>query len=206
MGSIGLGFNPTQFAPLTSRKGEEISPRSQEVQAMFSVLNKSPPIPETLSSEGKDFLRGCFQRNPADRPTAVMLLEHPFLRNSHGQNISVGMQEFSAMKLNDTAQSPRDWTKHKDLLPLIPGTWSKHGKLPYGESSQSYPDSSDSGTAARRSPRSTLEILPTVSSPELNYSLRSVSPSNIFGSLHLEAGNKHSSVFWRTLGREIPHL
>ncbi|KAK3025229.1 hypothetical protein RJ639_044577, partial [Escallonia herrerae] len=70
------------------------------VQAMFSVLNKSPPIPETLSSEGKDFLRGCFQRNPADRPTAVMLLGHPFLWNSHGHNISLGMQEFSAMKLN----------------------------------------------------------------------------------------------------------
>ncbi|KAF8024256.1 hypothetical protein BT93_F1450 [Corymbia citriodora subsp. variegata] len=55
-------------------------------QAMFKVLNRSPPIPEKLSSEGKDFLQLCFQRNPAQRPSAEKLLQHPFLRNSHDQN------------------------------------------------------------------------------------------------------------------------
>ncbi|KAK6939552.1 Protein kinase domain, partial [Dillenia turbinata] len=53
--------------------------------AMFKALNGSPPIPETLSPEGKDFLSCCFRRNPAERPSAVMLLEHPFLRNLHEQ-------------------------------------------------------------------------------------------------------------------------
>ncbi|KAL1563241.1 mitogen-activated protein kinase kinase kinase [Salvia divinorum] len=47
--------------------------------ALFKVLKESPPIPETLSAEGKDFLRCCFRRNPADRPTASKLLEHPFV-------------------------------------------------------------------------------------------------------------------------------
>ncbi|CAI0558455.1 unnamed protein product [Linum tenue] len=51
----------------------------QGPQAMFKVLNKSPPIPEALSAEGKDFLLSCFRRNPADRPTALALLEHPFV-------------------------------------------------------------------------------------------------------------------------------
>ncbi|XP_030460486.1 mitogen-activated protein kinase kinase kinase 5-like isoform X1 [Syzygium oleosum] len=55
-------------------------------QAMFKVLNRSPPIPEKLSSEGKDFLQCCFQRNPAQRPSAKELLQHPFLRNSPNQN------------------------------------------------------------------------------------------------------------------------
>ncbi|WOG99009.1 hypothetical protein DCAR_0418355 [Daucus carota subsp. sativus] len=55
------------------------------VQAMFNVLNRSPAIPDSLSAEGKDFLGRCFQRNPADRPTAVMLLDHPFLRNLQDQ-------------------------------------------------------------------------------------------------------------------------
>lgn len=55
-------------------------------QAMFKVLNRSPPIPEKLSSEGKDFLQRCFQRNPAQRPSAKELLQHPFLRNSRDQN------------------------------------------------------------------------------------------------------------------------
>ncbi|KAG6424044.1 hypothetical protein SASPL_114455 [Salvia splendens] len=47
--------------------------------ALFKVWKESPPIPETLSAEGKDFLQCCFRRNPADRPTASKLLEHPFV-------------------------------------------------------------------------------------------------------------------------------
>ncbi|XP_057973343.1 mitogen-activated protein kinase kinase kinase 5-like isoform X2 [Malania oleifera] len=98
------------------------------VAAMFKVLNKSPPIPETLSSEGKDFLRLCFRRNPAERPSAVKLLNHPFLRNSHEQNVSVSMQAFSGMAL----RSPRDWTRHKsDLRHISLGTQMPKGNLPY---------------------------------------------------------------------------
>lgn len=71
---------------------------------MFSALNKSPPVPETLSSEGKDFLRCCFQRKPADRPTALLLLEHPFLGNTssreHSATISGCFEDFSRMKLH----------------------------------------------------------------------------------------------------------
>ncbi|KAL8151962.1 hypothetical protein V2J09_021770 [Rumex salicifolius] len=58
--------------------------------AMFKVLKESPPIPETLSPEGKDFLRCCFQRNPAQRPYASMLLDHPFVRNSQRPSLSNG--------------------------------------------------------------------------------------------------------------------
>ncbi|XP_047951506.1 mitogen-activated protein kinase kinase kinase 5-like [Salvia hispanica] len=47
--------------------------------ALFKVLKESPPIPEMLSAEGKDFLQCCFRRNPADRPAASKLLEHPFV-------------------------------------------------------------------------------------------------------------------------------
>ncbi|KAG8379591.1 hypothetical protein BUALT_Bualt07G0104800 [Buddleja alternifolia] len=52
------------------------------VQAMFNMLKEAPPIPEALSTEGKDFLAQCFQRRPIDRPSAVKLLNHPFLRSS----------------------------------------------------------------------------------------------------------------------------
>lgn len=49
---------------------------------MYKVSKDTPPIPETLSSEGKDFLQCCFQRLPEDRPSAAMLLEHRFVKNS----------------------------------------------------------------------------------------------------------------------------
>ncbi|XP_020086999.1 mitogen-activated protein kinase kinase kinase 5-like isoform X2 [Ananas comosus] len=67
--------------------------------AMFRVLHKDPPIPDRLSSEGKDFLRRCFRRNPVDRPTATMLLDHPFIRNSHHYNLHGSIHSFAGIKL-----------------------------------------------------------------------------------------------------------
>lgn len=62
---------------------------------MFKVLlQQSPPIPETLSSVGKDFLRQCFRRDPADRPSAEMLLKHGFVQNLHGQDVLVHPQQY----------------------------------------------------------------------------------------------------------------
>lgn len=55
-------------------------------QAMFKVLHNSPPIPETLSSAGKDFLQRCFERDPANRPSAAKLLEHAFIQNFNDQD------------------------------------------------------------------------------------------------------------------------
>ncbi|KAL3692907.1 hypothetical protein R1sor_006558 [Riccia sorocarpa] len=54
------------------------------VAAMFKIGNSKelPAIPDTLSPEGKDFVRQCLQRNPAERPTAQELLDHPFVRNA----------------------------------------------------------------------------------------------------------------------------
>ena len=54
---------------------------AMQVAAIFKILRSTPPIPETLSLEGKDFLRCCFERNPAERPPAAMLLELPFVNN-----------------------------------------------------------------------------------------------------------------------------
>lgn len=74
--------------------------------AMFKVLKDTPPIPETLSSEGKDFLQCCFRRNPADRPTAAMLLEHRFLKNSHLMDVPSCTHAFSGLNLMDKPHSP----------------------------------------------------------------------------------------------------
>lgn len=53
-----------------------------QAAALFKVLKETPPIPEILSADGKDFLQCCFRRNPADRPTASKLLDHPFVNYS----------------------------------------------------------------------------------------------------------------------------
>lgn len=51
---------------------------------MFKIGNSKelPAIPDHLSEDGKDFVRLCLQRNPQNRPSALRLLEHPFVKNA----------------------------------------------------------------------------------------------------------------------------
>ncbi|XP_073125745.1 mitogen-activated protein kinase kinase kinase 20-like [Henckelia pumila] len=45
----------------------------------IGVGDEVPAVPENLSEEGKDFLGKCFVKNPNQRWTAEMLLDHPFV-------------------------------------------------------------------------------------------------------------------------------
>uniref|UniRef100_A0A803L087 mitogen-activated protein kinase kinase kinase n=1 Tax=Chenopodium quinoa TaxID=63459 RepID=A0A803L087_CHEQI len=50
-------------------------------QAIYRIgKGAAPPIPDTLSKDGRDFIQQCLRVNPNDRPTAAELLEHSFLR------------------------------------------------------------------------------------------------------------------------------
>lgn len=69
---------------------------------MFKVMRDTPPIPETLSSEGKDFLRCCFKRNPAERSSAAMLLDHRFLKNSQQLDVPSSNPAFNGTNLTVT--------------------------------------------------------------------------------------------------------
>ncbi|GAB2266544.1 hypothetical protein Dimus_001546 [Dionaea muscipula] len=57
------------------------SQQFQEVAALFHIgtTKSHPPIPEHLSAEAKDFLLKCLQKEPNLRPTALDLLQHPFV-------------------------------------------------------------------------------------------------------------------------------
>ncbi|KAI9075036.1 hypothetical protein K1719_042986 [Acacia pycnantha] len=62
------------------------SPNGSELSNIYSLLlrigvgEELPEIPEELSEDGKDFLRKCLVKDPAERWTAEMLLEHPFIK------------------------------------------------------------------------------------------------------------------------------
>lgn len=62
----------------------DATPFLLQIAAMFKIGNSKelPPIPDHLSEEGKDFVRLCLQRDPSNRPTAVELLQHSFIRSA----------------------------------------------------------------------------------------------------------------------------
>lgn len=154
--------------------------------AMFKVLrNESPPIPETLSAEGRDFLQCCFKRNPADRPPATKLLEHQFVNNSHHQEIHSCIQAISQMKLMDITKPPRE----PNIMMQMSIQDNKVKPSPNGETGQPYHGTSKSAAASRHSPRSTLEAIPSLSPPHSNHSTQNSSPSNAPNRIHPGAGN-----------------
>ncbi|GAB2279683.1 hypothetical protein Dimus_014325 [Dionaea muscipula] len=137
--------------------------------AMFKAIKESPPIPEMLSSEGKDFLRLCFQRNPADRPSASTLLEHHFVRNSQQLDVPLHLA-FNGMTLIDRAPSPSELPSFKlDQTPMSPTRHAANVHLISSNETgpQSLPIASDVTVGARHSPRSTLDALPSLSPPRI---------------------------------------
>ncbi|XP_010664609.1 mitogen-activated protein kinase kinase kinase 5 isoform X2 [Vitis vinifera] len=148
--------------------------------AMFKVLHESPPLPETLSSEGKDFLQHCFRRNPAERPSAAMLLDHSFVRSSQDQNVSGFSQAFSGMQLVDKPRSPGDAMKHKiHSMPLSSGTQTMNRNV------------------LRETSHFTLKVLPNLS-PLLNHT------SHIPMTCSLE--NRNHCAGLKTRGRDLHPL
>ncbi|KAF5936588.1 hypothetical protein HYC85_024094 [Camellia sinensis] len=60
----------------------------------------SPEIPSSISEEGKDFLKGCFVRKPADRLTADMLLKLPFVLQAEEDDDEEDAQKVEVLNLN----------------------------------------------------------------------------------------------------------
>ncbi|CAL2235288.1 unnamed protein product [Prunus armeniaca] len=55
-------------------------PNLEWMQALFKIgKGEPPPVPDSLSKDAQDFIHRCLQANPANRPTAAQLLNHPFL-------------------------------------------------------------------------------------------------------------------------------
>ncbi|EYU44409.1 hypothetical protein ABFS82_08G050600 [Erythranthe guttata] len=69
----------------------------------IGVGEEVPEIPGILSKEGKDFLGKCFAKNPTERWTAEMLLNHPFVQDQYSDFGGAAAEE----KIKTTSTSPR---------------------------------------------------------------------------------------------------
>ncbi|KAE8690018.1 Mitogen-activated protein kinase kinase kinase 5, putative isoform 2 [Hibiscus syriacus] len=179
-------------------------------QAMFKVLNKTPPIPEALSPEGKDFLRCCFRRNPAERPPAAMLLEHPFLRNSADQNGSILMQAFSRLNLTDNLNSAINFPTHKtEVKSTSSGRSITKGKSAYNSETVQlgYAQTMNCAVASHHPLFSTPEVSTHTSATGLNHGSHSFSPSShVSSNMPHAAVNNHPCAVGRTQGTKIRHI
>lgn len=87
--------------------------------AIFKIGNSKeiPEIPEHFSAEGKHFLNLCLQRDPAARPTATQLLEHPFVRDQVGGSRSIKLNRDNAPSSSSPFQTAMEFS-NRSISPL----------------------------------------------------------------------------------------
>lgn len=67
--------------------GEPLYSHLNEMAALHAIVtDEYPPIPTFISSECKDFLMKCFEKQPSQRVTAKKLLKHKWLQASKKKN------------------------------------------------------------------------------------------------------------------------
>lgn len=103
----------------------------------IGVGEEVPEIPGVLSAEGKDFLQKCFVKDPNQRWTAEMLLDHPFVS---GEEIN-GHDSSKGGEGNSTSTSPRCPFEFQD--------WASITSLPSPADSWSSEEMSDSAAVER---------------------------------------------------------
>lgn len=150
--------------------------------AMFRALKENPPMPESLSSEGKDFLRCCFRRNPAERPKATALLDHPFVKTSQQPDNNQYRPQTQALNeihsLADMAPPRSRQLLNQRPKPLIlppPDQFNRGGRPASNKQQHEIGNPSE---ITRVSPRSTLDFHPPSLSPQQSGHGSSSSMSN----------------------------
>ncbi|XP_073316978.1 mitogen-activated protein kinase kinase kinase 20-like [Primulina huaijiensis] len=67
--------------------------KAEDILAKICRRHESPKIPNDISKNARDFLKGCFVRKSRFRMTAEMLLNHPFVRGSEDNEAIEDVEE-----------------------------------------------------------------------------------------------------------------
>ena len=66
------------------------------MQALFQIGCGQPPaVPDSLSTDAKDFILKCLQVNPNNRPTAAQLLDHSFVKRPQTSSVPASPHSYS---------------------------------------------------------------------------------------------------------------
>ncbi|XP_073125099.1 mitogen-activated protein kinase kinase kinase 20-like [Henckelia pumila] len=67
--------------------------KAEDILAKIGARQESPKIPNDVSNDARDFLKGCFVRKSRFRMTAEMLLNHPFVRGLEEDEATEDVEE-----------------------------------------------------------------------------------------------------------------
>lgn len=91
---------------------------------MYQVVEGTMPMPTGLSDEFDDFLRQCFRKTPTERPSAIQLADHPWIKAGVNVDPALRRQDGTPF-LKRTSTEHRFSAQSKDTTgPLTPRTSS----------------------------------------------------------------------------------
>ncbi|KAG2724427.1 hypothetical protein I3760_01G015700 [Carya illinoinensis] len=130
-----------------------------------------PQVPKELSFEGKDFLGKCFVKDPINRWTAEMLLDHPFVAaDDNNDHDAVPLEETDKLKTSTSPRSPfnfPEWVSVQSSVVISPESSPESGKLFEWEVNS---DFSSSFLSSFSSPTDRLRQLVTDEAPSWSFS------------------------------------
>ncbi|KAG6604193.1 Mitogen-activated protein kinase kinase kinase 5, partial [Cucurbita argyrosperma subsp. sororia] len=152
-----------------------------------------------------------FKRNPAERSTAAMLLEHPFIKNLQHPDAPPCYQAIARSSLMDKCYSPsKQYSSKLDQSSMLPSSQNSKGMLAAERQELPFPllstshfvigslshhETSDLTVMSRHSPRSTLEALPVLSPPCLVHNVHHLSsPANALGVVNQTNKKSHTLI------------
>ncbi|KAL1290899.1 hypothetical protein HN51_059444 [Arachis hypogaea] len=126
------------------------------VAAIFKIGNSKdmPELPEHLSNEAKNFIQLCLQRDPLARPTAQMLLDHPFIRDqsaTRAANVSITRSAFPYM-LDGSRTPPPEIFSNKTNATSFDGDYATRAAPPASRAVRNQRDNSRMITSLPVSP------------------------------------------------------
>eukprot|EP00824_Muranothrix_gubernata_P024162 TRINITY_DN6918_c0_g1_i2.p1 TRINITY_DN6918_c0_g1~~TRINITY_DN6918_c0_g1_i2.p1 ORF type:complete len:379 (-),score=80.67 TRINITY_DN6918_c0_g1_i2:42-1178(-) len=95
---------------------ETVPPHSDvhPMRAIFMIPSRPPPIlstPDDWSEEFRDFIAACLVKDPSKRPSAEVLLNHPFVTKSKGQPV---LQELVERSMELIASHREEMERYED--------------------------------------------------------------------------------------------
>ncbi|XP_039056861.1 mitogen-activated protein kinase kinase kinase 3-like isoform X1 [Hibiscus syriacus] len=133
--------------------------RYEGVAAIFKIGNSKdmPEIPVHLSNEAKSFIRLCLQRDPSARPTALQLLDHPFIRDqatTRVANISITKDAFPYTFDGSRTPPILEMQSKRNNILSFDGDYGMGGMTPTSRASRSPRDNARTITSLPVSPPS----------------------------------------------------
>ncbi|XP_020214525.1 mitogen-activated protein kinase kinase kinase 17 [Cajanus cajan] len=77
----------------------------EELMVKLALHKEAPPIPDGLSWVCKDFLSKCFVKDPTQRSTSAMLLNHPFINSAYNSDMQTSHTAYQIYSQSVTSSS-----------------------------------------------------------------------------------------------------